>query len=83
MCSAVSLEPRHRPEMSPDNPNDAVIHNTHHYDEDDTSCDLVYKQTNGIDSIIVDNQCISDLPAVQRSAIFIKIDEKIKLFLTK
>ena len=54
MCSAVSLEPRHRLQMSPDNPNDAVIHNTHHYDEDDTSCDLVYKQTNGIDSIIVD-----------------------------
>ena len=49
MCSTVSLEPRHRPEMSPDNPNNAVIHNNHHYDDDnDTSCDLVCKQINGI-----------------------------------
>ena len=55
MCSTVSLEPRHRPEMSPDNPNNAVIHNNHHYDGDnDTSCDLVCKQINGIDKVTVD-----------------------------
>ena len=54
MCSAVSVGPRHRLEMSPDNPNNAVIHNNHHDDDNDTSCDLVCKLNNGIDKATVD-----------------------------